>query len=95
MKKTLPFIILIMILLMSSCAPDIVAQGGTVRHGELPTPAAVYPDADIVYVTESGEKYHTATCPYLSESCYPISRDQAIAEGREPCKHCHPDTADQ
>ncbi len=93
MKKTLLIFILILVLVMASCTPDIVSQGGVVVQGELPTPAALYPDADIVYVTKSGEKYHTATCPYLSESCYPMSREQAIAQGREPCKHCHPDTA--
>ena len=91
MKRILLFSILILILLMASCTPDIILDGGVVVRGERPTPAALYPDEDVVYVTKSGTKYHTATCPYLSESCSPMSRDQAIAEGREPCKHCQPD----
>lgn len=41
-----------------------------------------------VYITNSGSKYHTATCGMLKKSKIAIGRDKAIAEGYEPCKRC-------
>ena len=92
MKKILLLTLLILILLFAACTSDIAASGGVVVHGTLPTPTASYdPALDIVYVTQSGTKYHTADCSYLSDSCIPMTREQAISEGREPCSRCHPD----
>ncbi len=50
-----------------------------------------YTDEPIVYVTESGEKYHEAGCSHLSDSSIPITLEQALQEGKEPCSRCHPD----
>ena len=92
MKKALLLILLILVLLFAACTSDIAANGGTVVHGTRPTPSATYdPALDIVYITKSGEKYHTASCSYLNESAIPVTRAQAIAEGRTPCSRCHPD----
>jgi micrococcal nuclease len=44
----------------------------------------------IVYVTKTGKKYHTATCRYLSQSKIPMTLKDAKAKGYEPCKVCHP-----
>jgi endonuclease YncB( thermonuclease family) len=45
---------------------------------------------DIVHITLTGRKYHRAGCRYLSKSDIPISRQEAIARGYEPCKVCRP-----
>lgn len=43
-----------------------------------------------VYITDSGEKYHSEGCRHLNKSKIPISRSDAIAAGYEPCKVCKP-----
>lgn len=42
-----------------------------------------------VYVGKTGSKYHYQGCRTLKGSGVPISFDDAIAEGRTPCKVCH------
>lgn len=44
----------------------------------------------VVYVTKTGEKYHSDGCQYLSKSRIPISLDDAKASGYTPCSKCHP-----
>ena len=48
--------------------------------------------AQKVYVTNSGKKYHSAGCQYLSRSCHAIDLKDAIAEGYTPCSRCDPPT---
>ena len=43
----------------------------------------------IVYVGKTGTKYHYQNCRTLKKGAYPMSLDDAIAEGRAPCKVCH------
>lgn len=43
-----------------------------------------------VYVTNSGKKYHSDGCRYLSKSKIPISLSEAKSEGYTPCKVCNP-----
>lgn len=43
-----------------------------------------------VYITNSGDKYHTATCRWVSDSCIEISYKDAIARGYTPCGTCNP-----
>lgn len=45
-----------------------------------------------VYVTNTGEKYHTSSCRYLSKSKNAIELKDAIAQGYEACKVCRPST---
>lgn len=81
------------IVLLAGCASPIVRNGGIVVRGEPRETAdflSYYSDEVIVYVTKSGEKYHTADCTYLTDSAIPVSLEQALAEGRTPCSHCHP-----
>ena len=47
-------------------------------------------DDPIVYITKTGSKYHKAGCRYLSQSCIPIKRSVAIAQGYTPCSVCNP-----
>lgn len=50
-----------------------------------------YIDKDrVVYITESGSKYHTATCRWVSDSCIEISYETAISRGYTPCGTCNP-----
>jgi hypothetical protein len=45
---------------------------------------------EIVYITESGTKYHKKGCKYLSKSQIPISKKEAIAKGYTACSVCKP-----
>ena len=45
---------------------------------------------DIVYIINTGTKYHRAGCRYLSKSSIPIERKEAIAKGYTPCSVCKP-----
>ena len=41
-----------------------------------------------VYIGETGNKYHNETCRTLKNGAFPISLDDALAEGRTACKIC-------
>lgn len=58
------------------------------QNPEEPSPGA--DEDDIVYITASGGKYHTATCRYLKKSATEITLSQAIADGYKPCSVCKP-----
>lgn len=45
--------------------------------------------SSIVYVTDSGSKYHKANCQYLSKSKKSIDLSKAKAQGYEPCSKCY------
>lgn len=40
------------------------------------------------YVTQSGSKYHVASCSYLSKSRIPVSAQTIKAKGYTPCSRC-------
>ena len=44
----------------------------------------------VVYVTETGRKYHLDGCRYLERSKIPILLSTAVSMGYEPCGHCNP-----
>jgi hypothetical protein len=44
----------------------------------------------IVYITDTGTKYHVEGCQYLAQSKYEVTLAEAKARGFEPCKKCHP-----
>lgn len=46
----------------------------------------------LVYITNSGERYHRATCSSLSHSSYEVTLSEAMDAGYTPCKNCHPPT---
>ena len=43
-----------------------------------------------VYITDTGEKYHSGGCSYLKKSKIEISLDEAKSRGYTPCSRCHP-----
>jgi len=43
-----------------------------------------------VYITKTGNKYHSDGCRYLSRSCYAISLEDAVEEGYTACSVCNP-----
>lgn len=43
----------------------------------------------IVYITPSGDKYHTKYCRYYSDNCTAMTEEQAIQAGYTACKVCH------
>ena len=46
--------------------------------------------AQAVYITNTGEKYHTENCRYLSHSKIEIELAKALEQGYEACKVCKP-----
>lgn len=44
---------------------------------------------EIVYITNTGSKYHRSWCSYLKSS-NPITKEQAIEKGYTPCSRCNP-----
>ncbi len=53
--------------------------------------AVTPPSTDtVVYITETGAKYHRAGCQYLRHSSIPIERAEAIRRGYTPCSVCRP-----
>ncbi len=48
------------------------------------------PQTITVYVTNTGEKYHSSGCQYLRQSRIEIDLDSAIAQGYTPCSKCNP-----
>ncbi len=44
-------------------------------------------DSEIVYITNTGEKYHKSDCGYLKSSI-PISLGEARQKGYTPCSRC-------
>lgn len=44
----------------------------------------------IVYITETGSKYHRSSCSYLRQSKIQIDESKAIRQGYTPCSRCNP-----
>ena len=49
-------------------------------------------DAQTVYITKTGKKYHKGSCRYLRSSKISISLEDAKAKGYTPCSVCKPPT---
>ena len=60
--------------------------------GSQPARAVVAPQTKptIVYVTNTGKKYHLDGCRYLRQSRIPIKLEDAKREGYTPCSVCQP-----
>ena len=56
------------------------------RSNKIPKPKAQV--SATVYITETGSKYHRWGCQYLWNSCYSISKKNAIAYGYTACSRC-------
>lgn len=46
--------------------------------------------SDVVYITNTGTKYHRNWCSYLSSSKKAITINDAINKGYSPCSRCSP-----
>ena len=44
---------------------------------------------EIVYITPTGDKYHTKSCRYYSDSRMAMTKEQAIQAGYTACDVCH------
>ncbi|WP_136479167.1 ComEC/Rec2 family competence protein [Acetivibrio thermocellus] len=44
----------------------------------------------VVYITKTGEKYHTGGCSYLRKSSIPVKLSDAKNRGYTPCSRCNP-----
>lgn len=51
------------------------------------------PEDTIVYITDTGSKYHSYGCGYL-RSCNSITLEEAVKNGYEPCSRCNPPILD-
>ena len=95
MKKLLLCLLAVWVVALAACVPQTVHQGGVVLRGAeslstlSPENLSNYTDDPIVYVTKAGEKYHEAGCSHLSDSSFPVTLEQALQEGKEPCSRCH------
>lgn len=49
-----------------------------------------YENSTTVYITDSGSKYHRASCSYLSNSKHEISLKKAVKKGYTRCTRCKP-----
>lgn len=47
------------------------------------------PQVEIVYITDTGSKYHRGSCRHLAKSKHEISLDDAITRGYTACGTCH------
>ena len=43
-----------------------------------------------VYITKTGDCYHSSNCGYLSRSKISISKAAAVSQGYRPCSRCNP-----
>jgi endonuclease G len=48
----------------------------------------------VVYITNTGEKYHTERCASVKNSKISISLGEAVSKGYDPCKRCKPPILD-
>lgn len=46
-------------------------------------------NTDMVWIGDTGTKYHYQSCRTLKGNGHQITLEQALAEGREPCKVCY------
>ena len=58
------------------------------HYGESYVP--ITDDDPIVYITETGTKYHRDGCQFLKKSKIPIKKSEAIKQGYTPCSVCKP-----
>ena len=52
--------------------------------------SSVFAQANTVYISDKGKKYHRGNCRTLRASKYPISIQEAKKRGYTACKVCNP-----
>lgn len=73
-----------------AAAAEAQAQAEAEARARAEAEAQAQTNAQTVYITNTGSKYHNPGCRYLKKSKIPISLGDAIAQGYEPCKVCKP-----
>jgi methylphosphotriester-DNA--protein-cysteine methyltransferase len=48
----------------------------------------------VVYITKTGEKYHTEECSSVRNSKIAVTLGEAVSKGYEPCQLCKPPILD-
>lgn len=56
----------------------------------LPAFAYTVPDDTIVYVTNTGTRYHRENCTHTAKSAHPLTIKSAEEKGYSPCSRCNP-----
>lgn len=62
----------------------------TIKPTIKPTEKPTEEKTEIVYITNSGKKYHSDGCIYLKKSKIAIDKKKAVLQGYEPCSKCKP-----
>lgn len=73
----------------STQAPAVTSSPSTSTQSA-ETEATSEPTTSVVYVTETGTKYHRAGCSYLKKSSIQMSKQDAISKGYTACSKCNP-----
>lgn len=69
---------------------NVTVKGKPVETSSIRTPVADDNISTTVYITKTGDCYHSSGCGYLSRSKIAISKSTAINTGYRPCSRCHP-----
>lgn len=72
--------------LMAGCSsePDKTSPAGKAATEQLDS------NAETVYITKTGSKYHRSDCGYLKKSKIAIVKSKAISRGFDGCSRCKP-----
>lgn len=74
----------------AAAAEEEAAAAAAAEQEAAAAAAANAGGGDTVYVTNTGEKYHSGGCRYLKKSKIAISRSDAVAQGYVACSVCNP-----
>lgn len=94
--KRLLMLVLLLVLMVTlpACSPsdDVSSEPSrpSSSRATVEAPSEDEIEGTVVYITETGEKYHREHCQYLSKSKIPISLEDAIAAGYGRCSRCKP-----
>lgn len=90
-KRLMAIVLMLLVMTLSACSPSDNVSSNPSHSG---TPSgSIHEDSiegTVVYITETGEKYHREHCQYLSRSKIPISLEDALSQGYERCSRCKP-----
>ncbi len=74
----------------SNTASNTSAQSAATSSGGNSGTSATSDKSYTVYITNTGNKYHSSGCRYLKKSKISISKDSAISKGYSACSVCNP-----
>ena len=76
--------------LSSSTSEGVTGSGSSSASIEQPSGNSEPSGGTIVYITNTGSKYHRGSCSYLRKSKIEIDKAAAIAQGYGACSRCNP-----